>query len=269
MNWKRGTISLVLSMVQPGLGHIYNRQFRRAALYLVLFPCFLFLARASGLLHVFWGFAAWLIVSLGVQLFMTVDATRRGLRYERTAALAQTNRWILIVALALAGLNIAGVWTDFYLDRLLGLRAYVIRSESMAPTLLNGDRIVADMRAYRKSPPRRGDIVVFLQPAAPNIMLSKRVMAVDGDTIQGTDRGVELNGQPLKEDYLAKPEPDSDRSSGIFQARTIPAGEYFVLGDNRDNSYDSRYIGNVKDVRGKALFIYWSKDRSRIGREIR
>jgi signal peptidase I len=217
---------------------------------------------------VFWGFAACLIVSLGVQLFMIVDATRRGLRHERTAVLVQTKRWIFIVALALAGLNIAGVWTDFYLHGLVGLHAYVIRSESMTPGLLNGDRIVADMRAYRKAPPHRGDIVVFLQPGAPNIMLSKRVMAIGGDTIQGTDRGVVLNGNILKEDYLAKPEPSSDASFRIFQARTIPPGEFFVLGDNRDNSYDSRYIGNVRDIRGKVLFIYWSRDRSRIGRPV-
>lgn len=172
------------------------------------------------------------------------------------------------------------------------VQAFKIPSGSMIPTLLIGDHILVNKFIYgieipftdkkilifRK--PHRGDIIVFKYPENPKKDFIKRVVAIGGDVIEEKDKAIYLNGQRVIEPYAyhydkyVRPNGFDPRDN--FGPLVVPEGKVFVMGDNRDQSYDSRYWGfvDLKDIRGKALIIYWSWDPNnwlrynRIGRLI-
>ncbi len=163
------------------------------------------------------------------------------------------------------------------------IRAYVIQafkipSGSMLQTLLIGDHILvnkfiygtkipfSDKRILVLKKPQRGDIVVFKYPEDPDRDFIKRIIAVEGDIIESRNRVVFVNGVRLEEPYVQHTD-NSPKAGGIeprdnFGPYLIPQNKYFVMGDNRDQSYDSRYWGyvDIKDIKGKAFIIYWSWD---------
>lgn len=178
------------------------------------------------------------------------------------------------------------------------IRAYIVQafkipSGSMIPTLLIGDHILVNKFIYgTKIPltdkkilvwrtPERGDIIVFKYPENPKKDFIKRVIATGGDVIEERDKIVYVNGKAVFEPYAYHVDR-TIRSGGNdprdnFGPIVVPKDKVFVMGDNRDQSYDSRYWGfvDMKDIRGKALLIYWSWDPdnwvrlNRIGRLIR
>jgi signal peptidase I len=150
------------------------------------------------------------------------------------------------------------------------VQAYKIPSGSMEPTLLVGDHLLVLKCAYgiriplvgkylvEYSSPKRGDIIVFVYPRDPKKDFIKRVMALPGERVQIIGRTIYINGKPIRDPWGVWSENDLLR--GNFGPVTVPQGHYFVLGDNRDNSMDSRYWGFVpkSNILGKALIIYWS-----------
>jgi signal peptidase I len=269
MKWKRASIALLLSVLQSGLGQLYNRQVRKAFLCLVFLPALVLVAHILGLGRTFLGLASFAAVSIVFQLMVIVDAAQDGFRYNSESAPQKVSRSAVTAFIVLACVSIAA-GLGGYAVRALGVKASVVRSDSMAPTLVNGDRVIADMTAYANALPRRGDVILFLVPGQNNVIYAKRVVGVEGDTLEGTDQGVKLNGQNLKEAYVL-PENSASDDVDAFGPVTIPAGTLFVMGDNRANSFDSRNFGTVpvQSVRGKALFFYWSADHSRIGKHVK
>jgi len=161
--------------------------------------------------------------------------------------------------------------------RQCGVQAFTIPSGSMMDTLLVGDYILVNKFLYgaelpftdahlpglRK--PERGDIVVFKYPNDETRDFIKRIVAVGGDTVQVVDNRVVLNGHPIDEPYIRPgsiPSSPSTHCGYLYgcEPTVVPQGSYFVMGDNRDNSQDSRYWGFVRreKIRGKAFLIYWS-----------
>jgi signal peptidase I len=140
-------------------------------------------------------------------------------------------------------------------------RPVKVEGTSMMPTLDDQERIFINQFTYRFhfGNVDRGDTVVFWFPGDPSKSYIKRVIGVPGDRIEVDHGSVIVNGQPLVEDYV--PQEYRDQSSMI--ARTIPADEYFVLGDHRSSSNDSRSWGMVprRYIYGKAVFIYWPLDK--------
>lgn len=134
-------------------------------------------------------------------------------------------------------------------------QSHIVEGNSMQPTLHNGDRLMVDKISYRMRQPRYGEIVVFRYPANPHQRFIKRVVGLPGDTVEIKNFTLYLNGQPVTENYI------NGRMYGDFGPVTVPEGTVFVLGDNRNNSEDSRYadVGPVpqKLVVGRALFQYW------------
>ena len=171
------------------------------------------------------------------------------------------------------------------------VQAFQIPSESMENTLLIGDYLLVDkfiyggaqnwLMPYRHV--RRGDVVVFHYPVHPSQHFVKRVVGVPGDRIRLVNKQVQVNGVPLSEPYVIHRSPvrdtyrdDFPRGSVVPQVEApwwlqmkklvedgqliVPEGSYFVLGDNRDESLDSRYWGFVprENIIGRPLLIYWS-----------
>ncbi len=174
------------------------------------------------------------------------------------------------------------------------VQAFQIPSESMENTLLTGDYLLVDKVHYGRggrwgevlpyAPIRRGDIVVFRYPVHPQQHFVKRVIGLPGDHVRLADRRVLVNGVPLEESYVIHTKPGFDRFRDDFPLTdipsanmeprwwdelhqlvhhgelTVPPDRYFVLGDNRDESLDSRYWGCVprENIIGRPLLIYWS-----------
>ena len=159
------------------------------------------------------------------------------------------------------------------------VEAFWVPSGSMLPTIQIGDHLFVNKLAYglhmdvpftsksfvflRWRSLDRGDIVVFVSPVDRNVDLIKRIVAVAGDTVEVRHKKLYVNGQPV--DDAAYANFTDKRTVDVaprdnFGPVTVPPGKFFVMGDNRDQSYDSRYWGfaDEKDIKGKATFIYWS-----------
>lgn len=135
------------------------------------------------------------------------------------------------------------------------VQSFVVDGSSMEPTLHHGQRLLVNKFIYYFTPPKRGDIVVFRYPANPREDFIKRVIAVGGDSVEIRDGKVIVNGEVLEEPYILEP------TYGRFGLVRVPPNSFFVLGDNRNNSKDSRYpdVGFLsrREIIGKASLIYW------------
>jgi signal peptidase I, bacterial type len=154
----------------------------------------------------------------------------------------------LLLAVILAGLIIAFV-----------AQSFLVHGSSMEPTLSDGERLLVDKITYRLRPPERGEIIVFHYPADPKRKFIKRVIGLPGDVIQIRGHQLYLNGVPVEEPYINGPILES------FGPVRVPEGHVFVLGDNRNNSDDSRYpdVGPVpmEMIVGVARLVYWPPSR--------
>jgi signal peptidase I len=137
------------------------------------------------------------------------------------------------------------------------VQAFYIPSGSMRPTLKPGDRIFVNKFIYRFKDPERFDIIVFKYPVNPRKKFIKRVIGLPGDTVEIKSGNVYINAKQIEEDYTL------DQGYSDYQKVKISPKNYFVLGDNRNNSEDSRFWGFVprKNVVGKALFRFWPLNR--------
>lgn len=149
--------------------------------------------------------------------------------------------------------------------RVFVVSAYRVSSGSMEDTLLAGDYIFVNKLAYKFSEPKAGDIIVFENPYDANRDYIKRIAAIEGQTVEIVDKVLYIDGEVASippeskhSDYKILPAVLSTRDN--FGPITIPPGQYFVLGDNRDDSQDSRFWGCVDKsfFKGKAIFVYFS-----------
>jgi signal peptidase I len=139
------------------------------------------------------------------------------------------------------------------------VQAFKVQGSSMAPELADGERILVNKFLYRLHSIERGDVVVFWFPEDPEVSFIKRVAALPGDRIEIVAGRVIVNGKPLDEPYV-KLELSDDRS---YPPREVRSGHYFVLGDNRQGSNDSRNWGLVPQryIYGKAFLRIWPPDK--------
>ena len=132
---------------------------------------------------------------------------------------------------------------------------YIVDGPSMRPTLESQERLVVNKFIYRVRHPEKGEILVFEYPRDHSRDFIKRVIATEGDTIEIKDGHVYVNDQMLYEDYIL------ERTLSEYPKSTVPAGTVFVMGDNRNNSEDSRFadVGFVPYslIKGKAMLVFW------------
>ena len=159
------------------------------------------------------------------------------------------------------------------------VQAFKIPSPSMVPTLLVGDHILVnkflygfrvpfdDGRILEFKEPKRGDVIVFKYPKNRKLDFIKRCVAVEGETIEVRAKQIIINGKPIDDPHGVFYSDDGSFLKGrdTFGPVTVPERKLFVMGDNRDNSNDSRFWGFVDsaDVKGKAMVIYWSWNKAK------
>ncbi|BAJ63949.1 signal peptidase I [Anaerolinea thermophila] len=145
----------------------------------------------------------------------------------------------------------------FLVDMMIG--RVQVENISMEPTLQPGERLIVNKLAYRLGSIKRGDVIVFHYPRNPNSDYIKRVIGLPGETVRIADGTVYINNEPLQEDYIAAP-------ATYFGEWTVPEGQVFVLGDNRNQSFDSHSWGFVPKemIVGKAILIYWPPSAIRV-----
>lgn len=214
-----------------------------------------------------------ILLTLTVALGVAAIALRLLLRVSRVEWIARFLKGVLgYVDIGLSALAIALLIRTFVVE------PFKIPSSSMENTLLIGDHLFVNRFIYglripyiKSRPlalkePMRGDIVVFVPPHQRGKDFIKRIIGMPGDTVEIRARRVYINGRAVTEPYVVH--KDAGAAARFYVPRdnmaqiTIPAGEYFLLGDNRDRSEDSRYWGFVplSDIKGKAMIIYFSWD---------
>jgi signal peptidase I len=296
--FQRTAIAVLWSLPLTGLGQLYNGQPRRAlsfcALGLVIKLAVLAAVISplpytlAGLVAILAGAIAWVLLRV-IALGDAAAVARRA-----DPPVRRYNRWYVLLAVAIASL--AGAVA---LDRGLGLgnrrsvAAYHIPGPSMRPTIAPGDFMVARRNAYGDRPPRRGDLIVFRLPEADSDNYVKRVVGLPGDRVQIAAGRLRINGQTAertriggagRDVFYIEKLPDGHRHRIIERSDDaplddtkvylVPPGHYFVLGDNRDNSGDSRILDGIGYVpagmiRDRPLYILWSGDPARIGLRLR
>ena len=134
-------------------------------------------------------------------------------------------------------------------------QAFRVQGTSMQPLLADGERIIVNKFIYRFHSIERADVVVFWYPREPQISFIKRVVGLPGDVVELRRGALYVNGQRVSESYLASQSRDADN----FPATEVKKGFYFVLGDHRNSSNDSRTWGDVpeKYIYGKAVYRFW------------
>jgi signal peptidase I len=258
-------VRILLAVLAPGAGHIYAGRLRRGLFWVALI--------LLSMLTVWW--TPWLPLVLTLATMVDAGFLTEG---DRPA------RWFLC-CVATYVLLVGGA----LLLRASFIEMFKIPSGSSIPTLLVGDHVAVDKTVHQ---PRRGELDVFIYPANRDVDFIKRVIAVGGDTIEIRDNVTILNGQPVPrvhvegdctyDDYREEEERwekrkcdawdetldghtyrviyDLDVTPRHYGPRTVPPGKFFVMGDNRDNSSDSRVWGFVPDgnLKGRAKYIWWS-----------
>lgn len=293
---RRWWLALLL-LFPTGIGYIYvGRPWRYVG-----FIGFALLGTLA-LFHGLWGwmsdpivmmafFAVYIVAILGFAIDIVLIAVRQN---RHSLRWPQRRKWY-VASLAL-WLAIAFAPGLFGVTQ--AIRSFSIPARSMAPTLEVGDYLNADTRIYNNSDPQRGDVVIFKYPRNVQIDFVKRVIGLPGDKVQMIGGAVVINGVAL----ARKPIKDYEDSRGkkikqftetlpngrIYQTLDlvpngkfdntqvyqVPQGHYFMLGDNRDNSSDSRILGQVgyvprKNIHAKATGIYYARTWNRIGSTIK
>jgi signal peptidase I len=254
-SWLAGLLQLLL----PGLGNLYcGKPFRGLVLHISMF-----IAAIAGSLVFAWipGLPALLTYVAGavaLRAFMVVDGVRCARAAGPTYILARYNRWYVYVLVVVAVLVGQVTLLPLALNASL-VRAYRIPTPSMEDTLLLGDHLLADRSTYLFSNPARGDIATYQSPEGGKVYVH-RIVGLPGETLEIRERAVLINGIELQEPYATF--QVGNRYREPVPPIVLAAGEYYLLGDNRDNSMDSRYSGVVHRSRllGKATMLYYSED---------
>lgn len=181
---------------------------------------------------------------------------------EPGARRAPAALWLLYVAAM--WLLPAQSYTHRFFDALVPVRSYYIPSGSMVPTLQVGDYLLTNRLGFE---PKRGDIVVFSPPDTYHgnkSDLIKRIVAVGGDEVEVREGALWLNGVRQDEGYIKEPMQDN------FEKKKVAPGQFFMMGDNRNDSFDSRYWGPVprENLKGRAVRIIWSAQSGHLGKSL-
>jgi signal peptidase I len=275
-------ISAVLSFLMPGLGQYRNGQLLKGIIFYSLYLISIFLFYFLNLLKTFNGFIIVFVLAIAFYVFIIVDAClvakRAHGKYPKLG-----KKWPIYAVLIILHLIFSSQYKRFINANFIS--AYKVPTSSMEPTLMAGDYLLADHRYYKSNPIKQNDVIVLRFQQDPKREFIKRCIAIGGQVVEIKNKKVSVDGKIFPDSLETKfidrnifskefidPEiyPENMGNRDNYGPIIVPRDHCFVLGDNRDNTIDSRYRGFVpiKDVLGKPLYIYWAKDKTRIGRYI-
>jgi signal peptidase I len=295
---RRPIVAELLSLLAAGLGHIYCGRFGKGLL-LFFAGVVLGIPGMLGLLPLGLGYRITGIVAIaagaGIWIYSIWDARRIAKKIGKNYVLKDYNRWWIYLLLFMLPFPI--IIGGSFLVRETMLEAFHATSKSMYPTINFGERFMASKMAYRSGPIQRGDVIVFLNPNKRYQNNFKRVVALPGDTVEIQNNELLINDKKLRQNKVGDSDvkndkmlvgeifqetndtanyrillasstettPTNDKKGGIqgrnFLKTTVPNGHCFVLGDNRNNSIDSRNYGPIpmSDIVGRVGYIYYPR----------
>ncbi len=269
---RKPLVALLLSFITPGLGQTYNGRLKRGAIFYLVGFLLAAVLLFSGLLFKFYGMIFCLAILLLFFLFILLDAFIGAVKLKEIT-LKPYNKWYLYLIIFLISTFVIQPFVSSSIKNNIA-RAYKIPSSAMEPALLVGDHLIANMKIYKNEMPKRGDIVIFEYPKDPSKDFIKRVIGLEGEKVEIVRNKIYINDKLLDDPWGYYKESDLTKyfkELEQFGPVVVSKDSLFVLGDNRDNSQDSRFWGyvNIRKLKGKALYIYWAENKSRIGIEIK
>lgn len=260
MAHRKSWMAVGLTLLLPGLGHIYNGQTKKAVILLVLPFVFLLVCvvvvATDPYRLCFPVMTAALVGSIIFYVGSLVDAFRSAKSQSSEYQMKKYNRAYVYFGVYLAFSICFSVCRSYF--RTNWFESYVVPTEGMAPTLITGDRFFADKRSDSRSKIERGEMILYRSPKDRGTIYVKRVVAVAGDKVEVFGKGVRVNGKLIETTKPEEPMNINIQNSAI----EVPEGYLFLLGDNQNNSSDSRGHGPVSasSVVGKPLQIWMSYD---------
>lgn len=265
---KRKTwLAALSSILSPGLGHFYCGAAKRGII--ILFALLIvYLPIACPVWYVFnkpYNIVIFIFIVVLIYSLIVLDAIFIANKISVEYELKPYNKWYYYLAYILIA--------TFVLKPMFALpvkihiaRAYYYPSSSMTPTLLQGDHIISNVFIYKLQDPKRGDIVVFKYPKDETKEYVKRIVGVGGDIVEIRSKKLYINNELVDEPYKVCIDSNvftsEQNQRDNFKPFEVTNNHYFVLGDNRDNSNDSRFFGLINRdlIKGKVSSIYFSWD---------
>ncbi len=281
MKRRRPWLAFTLTQICPGLGQLYNGDIRWmmisvvVSLVLAVYGTFFLFDSLQKLLVL-------IAIGLVLDIWLSIQAFLKA-RQIKEMELRPYQRWWVYFLFIVVLYGMPDGYGLLFPSR---IRSFQIPSESMVPNLLVGDRLVADGWSYWWGEPKRGDIIVFDYPREPSIKYVKRLIGLPGDTIELKQGELYINAKPVPkrssgqaavegggraseyienldglEHTIYRTQPENNENYG---PQTVPPGKYFMMGDNRDRSSDSRVWGFVsrKEIIGRMVYVYFSWDKN-------
>lgn len=282
---RRKPFSALLLSIIPGLGQIYNGQLQKGLFFLTIDLLVPISFGLTGILNNLSGLVTLAVFSISFIIYRMTDGfvqAKKLIDYE----LKSYNKWYVYLSFVVV---LAIVRTFLDLPASTGIQTFKIPTPSMNPTMQPGDRVVANLNYYDNNQIQQGDIVVFNSPQGG--IWTFRVIGMPNDSIEVKEGKVYVNNQlneltPTGEyvlddqeviQYQEQLNPTKKiktlRYKNVMMTNTrefdkirVPENEYFLMGDNRDNALDSRFIGTIKkdDILGRVTYSYWGNTSDRI-----
>ncbi len=270
----------LFSLVFPGLGQVYNGQIKKGIFYFALSYLIPAIFAVTRWATSFTGVIIFMAIGISFLLIMVIDAILNA-KKQKFYTLRPYNKWYNYVLIAIF---ISTMTFVFDMKKMIGIQSYIAQTTANNPTILVGDWIVTDTKAYEKNTPKTGDLVTFTKEDGQLFMY--RIVGLPNDTISLKDNIVSINNKLSKSKFIAdrnveginfseleetfpnghshriyKSKEEFDNGMKNMNDFVVPTDSIFVLGDSRDNALDSRYIGCVakNQITGKIKFSYWGK----------
>jgi signal peptidase I len=286
---RNGFIAFLLSLLLPGLGQVYNGQLKKGTIFfgLILLSPIIYGLTVSVIS--FYTLCSLLIIETSLRIYNIIDAIIYSKR-QKKYVLKPYNRWYYHLII---GIGMAIVLMIYDTNTVLGAQAYKIPTTSNSPTFQINDWVMADMKAYSKNDPKCGDLVVYTGDDGQNYIL--RVVGLPNDNIELIDNIPSINGITSKSIFVKETEDKGipvkefeeelpnghthliykfhqpyDSTKANIKEAIVPENHYYLLGDNRDNVFDSRFYGfiNKSRIKGKIIFSYWGETLDRVNIDI-
>lgn len=279
-------LAFLFAAIIPGFGQVYNGQIKKGIIFLLLTLLLPFLWGFTRLGVFFLGFFLIIALDICFRIYIIYDAVKNA-RKLKSFTPKSYNTWYHYLVIFISVNSV--LWFYDY-NSILGVKSYKIPTNSNEPTLKVGDKIVADLNAFDSRKPNYGDIVIFQEKDSANPWIY-RIVGLPNDKLEIQSNTLIINNKTCKTSFVRETKtglfnvneyeeelPNGhvhriytlikplDTLQNNFSVINIPPNNYYLMGDNRDNAMDSRYIGVVSgnQIKGKVLFGYWGKTTDRI-----